>query len=93
MADLIIGGSTYKNIDYAKIKKADGTIATFVDADTAAQYAPRGFKTTATAYKLKRCNGISSLVLMTANSAYKMKQQAGVSSLKLITTATASVAE
>lgn len=33
MADLIIGGNTYQNIDYVKIKKADGTIATFFDSE------------------------------------------------------------
>lgn len=31
MADLIIGGNTYQNIEYVKIKRADGTIATFFD--------------------------------------------------------------
>lgn len=31
MPDLIIGGNTYKNIDRVKIKKADGTMATFYE--------------------------------------------------------------
>lgn len=32
MPDLIIGGSTYKNIDYLKVKKADGKTAVFYDS-------------------------------------------------------------
>lgn len=32
MADLIIGGNTYQNIEYVRIKRADGTIATFFDS-------------------------------------------------------------
>ena len=32
MADLVIGGNTYQNIDYVKIKRADGTTATFFDS-------------------------------------------------------------
>ena len=31
MADLVIGGNTYKDIDYVQIKKADGSTATFCD--------------------------------------------------------------
>lgn len=34
MANLIIGGNTYKNINRVKIKKDDGTMATFVDSAT-----------------------------------------------------------
>ena len=93
MADLIIGGSTYKNIDYAKIRKADGTTATFVDADTAAQYAPRGFKSSAMAYKLKQNTGTSALAFLTTGRAYQMKQNTGTSLLKFISRATAEVAE
>ncbi len=33
MADLVIGGNTYKNIDYVKILREDGTTATFYDSD------------------------------------------------------------
>lgn len=32
MADLVIGGNTYRNIDYVKIKSADGTTVTFLDS-------------------------------------------------------------
>lgn len=32
MADLIIGGNTYKNVDYVKLKKTDGKTATFYDS-------------------------------------------------------------
>lgn len=32
MADLIIGGSTYKGINAVKIRKADGSVGTFVDS-------------------------------------------------------------
>lgn len=32
MADLIIGGNTYKSINAVKIRKADGSIGTFVDS-------------------------------------------------------------
>ena len=32
MADLIIGGNTYKNTDYVRFKKTDGKIATFYDS-------------------------------------------------------------
>lgn len=31
MANLVIGGSTYQSIDYVRIKKADGSTATFCD--------------------------------------------------------------
>lgn len=31
MADLIIGSNTYQNVEYVKIKRADGTMATFFD--------------------------------------------------------------
>lgn len=31
MADLIIGGNTYQNVEYVKIKQADGKMATFFD--------------------------------------------------------------
>lgn len=32
MADLVIGGNTYQNIEYVKIKRADGKIATFFES-------------------------------------------------------------
>ena len=32
MPDLIIGGNTYKNVDYVRIKKADGNMAVFYDS-------------------------------------------------------------
>lgn len=32
MADLIIGGNTYKNVDYVRIKKAGGKTAVFYDS-------------------------------------------------------------
>ncbi len=32
MPDLIIGGNTYQNIDHIRIKKTNGTMATFVEA-------------------------------------------------------------
>ena len=32
MADLVIGGNTYKSINAVKIRKADGSIGTFVDS-------------------------------------------------------------
>lgn len=31
--DLIIGGSTYKNIDYIRVMRSDGTVATYYDSD------------------------------------------------------------
>ena len=31
MADLVIGGNTHKGIIYLKVKKSDGTTATFID--------------------------------------------------------------
>ena len=31
MPDLIIGGNTYQNIDHIRIKKSNGTMATFVE--------------------------------------------------------------
>ena len=31
MSDLIIGSNTYQNVEYVKIKRADGTMATFFD--------------------------------------------------------------
>ena len=31
MADLVIGSNTYQNVEYVKIKRADGTMATFFD--------------------------------------------------------------
>lgn len=31
MADLVIGGNTHKNVIYLKVKKTDGTTATFID--------------------------------------------------------------
>jgi hypothetical protein len=33
MADLVIGGNTYKNIEYVQIQREDGTIATFYDSN------------------------------------------------------------
>lgn len=32
MADLIIGGNTYKNVDFIKVKKADDKTAVFYDS-------------------------------------------------------------
>ena len=31
MADLVIGSNTYQNVEYVKIKRADGTMATFFE--------------------------------------------------------------
>lgn len=40
MADLIIGGNTYKNVDFVKLKKTDGKIATFYDSARKDQRTP-----------------------------------------------------
>lgn len=33
MADLVIGGNTYQGVEYLRIRRADGTVATFFDSD------------------------------------------------------------
>ena len=40
MADLIIGGNTYRNIDSVKFKKTDGTLTTFVERASQSTFAP-----------------------------------------------------
>lgn len=40
MPDLIIGGSTYKNIDYLRVKKADGKTAVFYNGERKDQRQP-----------------------------------------------------
>ena len=41
MANLIIGGNTYKNVNRVQIKNTDGTTATFIDSTTNTLF-PRG---------------------------------------------------
>ena len=41
MADLVIGGNTYKSINAVKIRKADGSVGTFVDSSVTS-FSPRG---------------------------------------------------
>ena len=40
MADLIIGGNTYKNTDFVRFRKTDGKIATFYDSERKDQRTP-----------------------------------------------------
>ena len=40
MPDLIIGGNTYKNVDFVKVKKTDGKTAVFYNSERQDQRQP-----------------------------------------------------